>query len=133
MNIANKLTILRLALVPVFVILMLVGSRSAAVLGAIVFTIASFTDFLDGHLARKYNLVTTFGKFLDPLADKILTISGFIILVEQGIIPAWGVIIIVARELAITGFRIIAASESCLLYTSPSPRDVEESRMPSSA
>ena len=97
MNIANKLTILRLALVPVFVILMLIGSRSAAILGAIVFTIASFTDFLDGHLARKYNLVTTFGKFLDPLADKVLTISGFIILVEQGIIPAWGVIIIVAR------------------------------------
>ncbi len=119
MNIANKLTILRLALVPVFVILMLVGSRSAAILGAIVFTIASFTDFLDGHLARKYNLVTTFGKFLDPLADKVLTISGFIILVEQGIIPAWGVIIIMARELAITGFRIIAASESITIAASP--------------
>ena len=119
MNIANKLTVLRLALVPIFVVLMLIGTQATTILGAIVFTIASFTDFLDGHLARKYNLVTTFGKFLDPLADKVLTISGFIILVEQNIIPAWGVIVIVARELAITGFRIIAASEDITIAASP--------------
>ncbi|MDD7362986.1 MAG: CDP-diacylglycerol--glycerol-3-phosphate 3-phosphatidyltransferase [Peptoniphilus sp.] len=119
MNIANKLTVLRLVLVPVFVILMLINTAASVRIGAIVFVVASFTDFLDGYLARKHHLVTTFGKFLDPLADKILTISAFILLVENGVIPAWGVIIIVARELAITGFRVIAASEDVTIAASP--------------
>lgn len=118
MNIANKLTILRLLLVPVFVILMILDTNWSTIVGAIVFTAAALTDFLDGHLARKYHLVTTFGKFLDPLADKILTISAFILLVERAVVPAWGVIIIVARELAITGFRIIAASEDITIAAS---------------
>lgn len=119
MNIANKLTIMRLLLVPVFVILFLMKTPGARLAASLVFCVAAFTDFLDGHLARKYHLVTTFGKFLDPLADKVLTISAFIMLVEEGVIPAWGVIIIVARELAITGFRILAASDNITIAASP--------------
>lgn len=119
MNIANKLTIFRLILVPIFVFLFLMDGPGARLAASIIFIIAAFTDFLDGHLARKYHLVTTFGKFLDPLADKILTISAFILFVENGTIPAWGVIIIVARELAITGFRILAASERVTIAASP--------------
>lgn len=119
MNIANKLTIMRLLLVPVFVILFLMKTPGTGLAASFVFCVAAFTDFLDGHLARKYHLVTTFGKFLDPLADKVLTISAFIMLVEEGIIPAWGVIIIVTRELAITGFRILAASDNITIAASP--------------
>lgn len=119
MNIANKLTIMRLFLVPVFVILFLINTPATRLMASLVFCVAAFTDFLDGHLARKYHLVTTFGKFLDPLADKVLTISAFIMLVEEGVIPAWGVIIIVARELAITGFRILAASDNITIAASP--------------
>ncbi|ERT56790.1 CDP-diacylglycerol--glycerol-3-phosphate 3-phosphatidyltransferase [Peptoniphilus koenoeneniae] len=109
MNLPNKLTFLRILLVPVFVILMYLG-QEFRVIATIVFCIASFTDFLDGYLARKNNLVTNFGKFADPLADKILVCSAIIIFCEMGDIPAWAVIIIIAREFAITGFRIIAAS-----------------------
>lgn len=119
MNIANKLTIMRLILVPVFVVLFLMKTPGARLAASFVFCVAAFTDFLDGHLARKHHLVTTFGKFLDPLADKVLTISAFIMLVEEGVIPAWGVIIIVARELAITGFRILAASDNITIAASP--------------
>ena len=119
MNIANKLTIMRLLLVPVFVILFLMKTPGTGLAASFVFCVAAFTDFLDGHLARKYHLVTTFGKFLDPLADKVLTISAFIMLVEEGVIPAWGVIIIVTRELAITGFRILAASDNITIAASP--------------
>ncbi|MDQ0507823.1 CDP-diacylglycerol--glycerol-3-phosphate 3-phosphatidyltransferase [Peptoniphilus ivorii] len=118
MNIANKLTMLRILMVPLFVLLMLLKTQEMRYIGAAVFVVAAFTDFLDGYLARKYDLVTTFGKFLDPLADKILTISAFILLVEFGVIPAWGVIVIVARELAITGFRVIAASENVTIAAS---------------
>ena len=119
MNIANKLTIMRLLLVPVFVILFLMKTPGTGLAASFVFCVAAFTDFLDGHLARKYHLVTTFGKFLDPLADKMLTISAPIMLVEEGVIPAWGVIIIVTRELAITGFRILAASDNITIAASP--------------
>lgn len=111
MNLPNKLTFMRILLVPVFVILMYLGYnyRTAAL---IVFLVASFTDFLDGYLARKNNLVTNFGKFADPLADKILTVSALIMFCEMGIIKAWMLIIIVAREFAVTGLRVIAASEN---------------------
>ena len=111
MNLPNKLTILRIILVPVFVVVMLTncfGDNSRWVALAI-FIIASLTDLLDGKIARKYNLVTNFGKFMDPLADKMLVCSALICLVELGRIPSWMVIIIVARDFVISGFRLVAA------------------------
>ncbi|MDO5300938.1 MAG: CDP-diacylglycerol--glycerol-3-phosphate 3-phosphatidyltransferase [Tissierellia bacterium] len=118
MNIANKLTLFRILLVPVFVILRRVGGPNMELASAFVFIIAAATDFLDGNLARKYNLVTTFGKFADPLADKILTVSAFILCAEEGLIPGWGVIIIVAREFIVTGLRVLAASEGITIAAS---------------
>lgn len=108
MNIANKVTMIRLFLIPVFVVCFYIYGTSYNV-AAIVFLVASLTDALDGYLARSRNLVTNFGKFVDPLVDKVLTIAAFIVLVEAKVIPAWAVIIIIARELIITGFRTLAA------------------------
>ena len=111
MNLPNKLTILRIILVPVFVAVMLTncfGDNSRWVALAI-FIIASLTDLLDGKIARKYNLVTNFGKFMDPLADKMLVCSALICLVDLGRIPSWMVIVIVARDFVISGFRLVAA------------------------
>lgn len=118
MNIANKLTIFRIILVPVIVISMLYFGTDNYV-SLIIFIIAALTDTLDGHLARSRNLVTTFGKFLDPLADKLLALSVFIMLVGMDILPAWGVLIIVAREIIITGFRVLAASNNITIAASP--------------
>lgn len=111
MNLPNKLTILRIILVPVFVVIMLsncFGDASRWVALAI-FIIASLTDLLDGKIARKYGLVTNFGKFMDPLADKMLVCSALICLVELGRISSWMVIVIVARDFVISGFRLVAA------------------------
>lgn len=118
MNTPNKLTLLRIIMVPVFVLFMYLNFEYARIIATILFCIASFTDFLDGYLARKYHLVTNFGKFADPLADKILVCSAMILLVQTGEIPAWGVIIIISREFAVTGFRIIAASENITIAAS---------------
>ncbi|MDO5041245.1 MAG: CDP-diacylglycerol--glycerol-3-phosphate 3-phosphatidyltransferase [Peptoniphilus sp.] len=118
MNIANKLTFMRILLVPVFVLLMYMNFEGARIVATAIFAFASFTDFLDGYLARKKHLVTNFGKFADPLADKILVCAAMITLTELGDIPAWGVIIIIAREFAVTGFRIIAASENITIAAS---------------
>ena len=117
MNIANKLTVLRIFLVPIFAISMIMSPDNGTI-PLIIFVLASLTDFLDGYLARKHNLVTTFGKFLDPVADKLLTLSAFIMLIEQSQIPAWGVCVIVSREIAITGFRVIAASSGTTIAAS---------------
>lgn len=108
MNIANKVTMVRLILIPVFVVAFYIYGTSYN-LAAILFMVASLTDALDGHLARSRNLITNFGKFVDPLVDKVLTMAAFIVLVEAQIIPAWAVIIIISRELIITGFRTLAA------------------------
>ncbi len=118
MNLPNKLTFLRILMVPIFVILMYCDFNNARLYATIVFAIASFTDFLDGYLARKQGLVTNFGKFADPLADKILVCAALICLTEMGDIPAWGVIIIIAREFAVTGLRVIAASENITIAAS---------------
>ena len=112
MNLPNKLTTMRMILVPVFIVLYLTGYSYAS---AAVFVIASLTDFLDGHLARKYNLVTNFGKIMDPLADKLLVTSAFVCMVQTGIVPGWMVIVILAREFAITGLRSVAASEGIVI------------------
>ena len=111
MNLPNKLTVLRVCMVPVFVVFMLwngFGTASKYVAAAI-FILASMTDWLDGYLARKNNLVTDFGKFMDPIADKLLVCSALICLVEKGALAAWIVIIIIGREFIISGFRLIAA------------------------
>ena len=117
MNLPNKLTVLRMALVPFFVAFLLLspGNDNFKWIALALFIIASLTDLADGKIARKYNLVTNFGKFMDPLADKILTISGMICLIELGRIPAWIVIIIVAREFIISGFRLIAAENGVVI------------------
>ncbi|MGX7091410.1 CDP-diacylglycerol--glycerol-3-phosphate 3-phosphatidyltransferase [Hutsoniella sourekii] len=121
MNIANKLTILRMCLIPIFVILMMVDFNWGQVefLGAllsleqlvagIIFIFACLTDYLDGYLARKYQLITAFGEFFDPMADKLLVISALLLLIQKGQVAAWVVIIIVSRELLVTGLRVLLA------------------------
>lgn len=117
MNLANKLTIIRLFMVPIFVIVYNIFGVTN-VIPAIVFALTSATDFLDGHIARSRNLITTFGKFMDPLVDKVLTQAGFLVLVGSGIIPAWALIIIIFRELLIDGLRILAASNNITIAAS---------------
>ena len=120
MNLANKLTILRVLLVPIFIILVIIDSFWANVFALLVFIAASITDYYDGVIARKQNMITTLGIFLDPLADKLLVTSAFILFV--GIytlnIPAWMVICIIAREFIITGLRSIAASKNIIIPAS---------------
>ncbi|MDE6664221.1 MAG: CDP-diacylglycerol--glycerol-3-phosphate 3-phosphatidyltransferase [Lachnospiraceae bacterium] len=119
MNLPNKLTMFRVILIPFFVVFLLVDITSADNWIALaIFIIASLTDFLDGKIARKYNLVTNFGKFMDPLADKLLVCSALVCLVELERIPAWVVIIIIAREFIISGFRLIASDNGVVIASS---------------
>ena len=118
MNLPNKLTIFRIILVPILVIIPLIGIKQewsgipiTWILVDIVFIIASITDKLDGYIARSRNQVTTFGKFLDPLADKILVLSAMLLLVEDGRLPAWIPIIVLAREFVVSGYRLIAVEK----------------------
>lgn len=107
MNIANKLTVLRVLLIPVFLILLYLDLNYIALA---VFIIASITDYVDGKLARERNLVTDFGKFMDPLADKILVFAALIWFTAIGVFPAWALVIVAAREFAVSGLRMLAAS-----------------------
>lgn len=119
MNLANKLTMLRIFLVPIFLIFIAMkGIPYGTILATLVFIIASLTDQLDGYIARSRNQVTTFGKFMDPLADKLLVTSALISLVELGLIPSYAAIIIIAREFAVSGLRTIAASEGKIIAAS---------------
>ena len=117
MNLPNKLTILRVLLIPVFVVLLLADfwGKWLDYLALAVFIIASLTDMLDGMIARKYNLITNFGKFMDPLADKLLVCSAMICLLDLGRIPAWVVIVIIAREFIISGFRLVASDKGVVI------------------
>ncbi len=115
MNIANKLTLLRIIMIPIFMFLLLEGLSFWAF---VVFAIASLTDFLDGYLARKYNLITNFGKFMDPLADKLLVTSALICFVQLGMVNAWVVVIILSREFIVSIFRAIAAAEGIVIAAS---------------
>lgn len=130
MNIPNKITLSRIFLIPIFIILLSIdfnwgewgiGESVLPVshfVAALLFIVAAATDWVDGHYARKYDLVTNFGKFLDPLADKLLVSAALILLVELGFAPAWVVIIIISREFAVTGLRLVASGEGIVLAAS---------------
>ena len=121
MNLPNKLTVLRVILVPVFVAFMLCTpwlGLAGKIVSLIVFVVASLTDMLDGKIARARNLVTNFGKFMDPLADKLLVCSAMICMIPLGKLQAWFVIIIIAREFIISGFRLVAADNGIVIAAS---------------
>ncbi|WP_226658269.1 CDP-diacylglycerol--glycerol-3-phosphate 3-phosphatidyltransferase [Pseudalkalibacillus hwajinpoensis] len=130
MNLPNKITVSRIFLIPVFLIFLLaplpLGETEIAgtvllnshLIATAIFIFASVTDWIDGYIARKHNLVTNLGKFLDPLADKLLVTSAFVSLVELGSAPAWIVVIILSREFAVTGLRLVASSEGEVLAAS---------------
>ena len=124
MNLPNKLTVLRMIMVPIFVVFMLIPSLGGAAnkyIALALFCVASFTDYLDGHLARKHNLVTNFGKFMDPLADKLLVCSALICLCSNamgGKLAAWIVLVIIAREFIISGFRLVASDNGIVIAAS---------------
>lgn len=115
MNIPNQLTTLRVILIPVFMFFFTSDITANSIIAAIVFIVASLTDFLDGHLARKWNLVTNFGKIMDPFADKLLVLTALIYLAISGTIPGWPVIIIIGRELLVTSLRALAADNGIIL------------------
>ena len=110
MNLPNTITMIRIALVPVFMVVALSNIPNHDFIATVIFAIASITDGLDGHIARKYNLVTNFGKFVDPLADKLLVTAALLIFCETGIMPAWAVMLIIARDLIISSLRMLAAA-----------------------
>src|SRR5690625_1886133 len=130
MNIPNKITLSRICLIPIFILILsipfnwgewVIGTSELPIvhfIATIIFLIASLTDWLDGYYARKYNLVTNMGKFLDPLADKLLVSAAFILLVELDLAAAWIIIFIISREFAVTGFRLVAAGEGVVLAAS---------------
>lgn len=120
MNLPNKLSMFRVLLVPVLVVVYYLGSRTLDVSANImvidyflapIFIVASLTDFLDGYIARKYNMVTVFGKFIDPLADKLIVMAALLVLNDAGIIPVWITVVILSREFIVTGIRLIAVGE----------------------
>lgn len=126
MNLPNKLTIFRMILIVPFVVILLGGEAGwfganlliPDMIALAIFIVASLTDLIDGKIARKHNLVTNFGKFMDPLADKLLVCAALIALVEMGRIPAWAVIIIISREFIISGFRLIASDNDVVIAAS---------------
>lgn len=120
MNLPNKLTLFRVILIPFFVFFLLAPyfEGYGNYIAVAIFIVASLTDFADGKIARKYGLVTNFGKFMDPLADKLLVCSGMICLIQLGCIAAWIVVIIIAREFIISGFRLVAADNGVVIAAS---------------
>lgn len=137
MNIANKLTLARILMIPVFILLLSLPLNWGEVtwLGAaipthqmiagIIFAVASFTDYLDGYLARKYDLVSSFGAFADPMADKLLVMAAFIMLVSYNVIPAWIAIIIISRELMVTGLRVLLAQHDGKVMAAAMPGKIK--------
>lgn len=118
MNLANKLTVLRVVMIPFFVGFMLMDTSTCYLIALGIFCVASLTDFLDGKIARKYNMVTNFGKFMDPLADKLLVSAAMVCLVETGSLASWIVIVIISREFIISGFRLIASDNGVVIAAS---------------
>ncbi len=118
MNLANKLTVLRIMLVPIFLICAMIDTTTTNIIALSIFIIASATDKLDGYIARSRNQITNFGKFMDPLADKLLVTCALILLVEKGIVAAWVVVVIIAREFIVSGLRTLAASQGVVIAAS---------------
>lgn len=120
MNLPNKLTMLRVFLVPVFVFLLLsqIFGEPTKWIALAIFVVACLTDFLDGKIARKYNLITDFGKFMDPLADKLLVCSALICFIDLDLLPAWFVVIVIAREFVVSGLRLIAVDNGIVIAAS---------------
>lgn len=126
MNLPNKITIARILLVPIMMLMPYIGITAKTSFGLpivniiilIIFLVASFTDYLDGHIARRRNIVTNFGKFLDPIADKLLVLAALVMLVETGIIPGWIPIIIAAREFMVSAIRMLVATEGKVIAAS---------------
>ena len=108
MNTPNKLTLLRVLMIPIFLLVLYLGFPGSNYMALVIFILASLTDLLDGHIARSRNLVTDFGKFMDPLADKVLVVTAMLWFVECGQMPAWAVAIVIFREFAVSGMRLIA-------------------------
>lgn len=137
MNLPNKLTLLRVLLIPFFMVVLLYPSNWGQVTllgsaipyhylsGAVIFAVASFTDWLDGYIARKQGVVTNFGAFADPVADKMLTMTAFIVLVELNLAPAWVVSLIVMRELAVTGLRLIVVETGGKVISAAMPGKIK--------
>jgi len=117
-NIPNILTLLRIATIPLMTVLLMSGSRDACFWAAALFSAASLTDWLDGYLARKMGIVTVFGKFLDPIADKLIVMAALIMIIPFNRVPAWMVLVILSREIIITGLRGIASSEGIVIAAS---------------
>ncbi|MGP1612019.1 MAG: CDP-diacylglycerol--glycerol-3-phosphate 3-phosphatidyltransferase [Catonella sp.] len=116
MNLPNKITVFRMLTIPFFVACMLIKEIPYnEVIAGVIFIIASLSDFVDGKIARRYNLVTNFGKFMDPLADKLLVQSALICFMAKGLMPAWMVIVILSREFIISGFRLVAADKGIVI------------------
>ena len=118
LNLPNLLTTLRIALIPLLVILLMSPSRTAGFFATAIFAVASITDWLDGYIARRMKIVTPFGKFLDPIADKLIVAAALIMILPFGRAPAWMVLVILSREIIITGLRSIASSEGIVIAAS---------------
>ena len=118
MTTANKITMVRILMIPFFIYFALQYDKTSLIIALVLFCLASVTDFLDGYIARKYNQVTDFGKFVDPLADKLLVTAALLIFIEKGIFPSWMVFIVLAREFIITSLRNVAAAKGKVLAAS---------------
>ena len=119
MNLPNKLSIVRVFCVPVITVLLYLNNDTCRIIAGAVFILGSLTDLLDGHIARKYNLITDFGKFIDPVADKLLVLSTLVMLVRGGLMEAWVVIIVLCRELAVDGLRMVAVGQGKVIAAGP--------------
>ena len=108
MNLANKITLFRVICIPVFIVLMYMEGMAMSIAALVVYVLGSVSDFVDGYVARKYNMITDFGKFMDPLADKMLVITAMLMFVAQGRMPAWVLALVITREFAVSGLRLIA-------------------------
>lgn len=115
MNTANKLTMLRVALIPVFMVVLYIGFPGSHITAMVLFIVAGVTDFVDGYIARSRNQITDFGKFMDPLADKVLVVSAMLWFVGQGTMPAWAALIVIVREFMVTALRLIAVDNGRII------------------
>jgi len=120
MTTANKITIFRVICIPVFIVLMYLEGQTAQYAALAVFVVASLSDFLDGYIARHYNQVSNFGKFMDPLADKMLVITAMLLFVEQGRMPGWMLALVVGREFAVSGLRLVAVEQGRVIAAAKS-------------